>query len=76
MKFNIKVKANSKAEEIEKLSVNEYRVKVKSPAKEGKANEAVISLLSKYFDIPKSRVIIIKGHKNKNKTVEILERAN
>lgn len=73
MKFNVKVKANSKVEQIEKLSSNEYAVRVKSPAQEGKANEAVVNLLSKYFDIPKSRVIIIKGHKNKNKIIEILE---
>ncbi|MFH1441429.1 MAG: DUF167 domain-containing protein [Candidatus Omnitrophota bacterium] len=73
MKFNVKVKANSKVEQIEKLSGNEYSVKVKSPAQEGRANQALINLLSKYFDIPKSKVIIIKGHKNKNKTIEILE---
>ncbi len=73
MKISIRVKANSKIEGLEKILDGEYIARVKPPAQEGKANQAVINLLSKYFDIPKSKIIIIKGHNSKNKIVEILE---
>jgi len=72
MKISVKVKANSKSEKVEKINDNEYNIWVKSPAKEGRANEAVIECLSGHFDIPKSRINILKGYKNKNKLVEIL----
>ncbi len=72
MKICVEVKANSKQEKIEQISNNKFCLRVKPPAREGKANEAVIRLLSEYFDIPKSMVIIIKGHKVKNKVIDIL----
>jgi len=73
MILNIKVKANSRQESVEKISEKEYCLRVKAPAQEGKANKAVIKLLSEFFDIPKSMVIILKGETSKNKIVEILE---
>jgi uncharacterized protein (TIGR00251 family) len=72
MKLFVKVKANAKEEKIEKPKENEFILCVKAPAKEGRANKAVIELLSKYFDTPKSRVTIIKGIKSKNKIIEVL----
>lgn len=71
MRINVKVKANSKEEKIEPLGNNQFAVKVKAPAHEGKANNAVIKLLSKYFDIPKSMIIISKGQQNNNKIIDI-----
>ncbi|MCM8790215.1 MAG: DUF167 family protein, partial [Candidatus Omnitrophica bacterium] len=41
-----------------KISDNEFVVRVNAPAKEGRANEAVIAALSGYFGIPKSRIRI------------------
>jgi len=73
MIIHIKVKANSKRESVEKISENEYCLRVNAPAQEGKANKAVIKLLSEFFDIPKSMVIILKGETNRNKTIELLE---
>ena len=37
----------------------------------GRANGAVIELLSKYFDVPKSRIKIIKGLTGRDKIVTI-----
>ena len=44
-------------------------------SKEGKANEALVRLLSDYFGIPKSKILIIKGTTSKYKLVEIEGRA-
>ena len=72
MKISVKVKPNSKKEEVKKLMDNEFILSVKEPAKEGKANQAVIRLLSEYFNLPKSNISIIKGHNSKNKIIQIL----
>jgi len=66
MRISITVKANAKENKI-----NLPKVFVKEPAKEGRANEAVIKLLAEYFDIPKSRIKIASGLKSKKKIVEI-----
>ncbi|MCM8790217.1 MAG: DUF167 domain-containing protein [Candidatus Omnitrophica bacterium] len=67
----MKVKPNSKAEVVEKISDNEFVVRVNAPAKEGRANEAVIAALSGYFGIPKSRIRIAKGHASRIKIIEL-----
>ncbi|MBQ8984559.1 DUF167 domain-containing protein, partial [Candidatus Saccharibacteria bacterium] len=36
------------------------------------ANTAVIKLLSQYFDVPKTRIVIKSGAKSKHKTIEIV----
>lgn len=69
--LHVTVKTNSKENKVI-FKDNIYFVYTKSPAKEGKANESVISLLSEYLDIPKSNIYIKKGLKSKNKLVEIL----
>ncbi|MBI4993391.1 DUF167 domain-containing protein [Candidatus Wolfebacteria bacterium] len=80
MKISIKVKPSAKIEKIEKIpelliGKNEidFKVWVKEPAKEGKANEAVIRALAKYFGVPKSAVNIISGAASKQKIIEIIK---
>ena len=68
--LHIIVKANSKENKVV-FKDDIYHVYTKSPAKEGKANDAVVSLLSEYLDIPKSNIEIKKGLKSKSKWVEV-----
>ncbi len=71
MKIFITIKPNAKADSVEKLEENRYRVTVKAPPDEGRANEALVRCLAEYFDLPKSRVSLLSGFKSKNKVVEI-----
>jgi uncharacterized protein (TIGR00251 family) len=75
MKIAALVKPNSKQERLEKINDNNFVLWVKAPAKDGRANEETVELLSEYLDIPKSRIAIIKGHRNRNKIICILEKA-
>src|SRR3972149_1270861 len=70
MKISVRVKPNMKEEKVEKEG-GIFTVYVKEPAKEGRANKAVVDLLSKYFKIPKSRIVILSGMKSKQKIIEI-----
>jgi uncharacterized protein (TIGR00251 family) len=72
MKIQVKVKPNSKTEEVNREG-DSFIVKVKEPPKEGKANHAVIKLLAEHFGVPQSRVRIFSGFKSKNKVVEVAE---
>jgi hypothetical protein len=71
VKISVKVKPNAKTVLVEKTGDGAYTVRVKAPAKEGKANNAVIEALSEYFARPKSRITILRGQTGKNKVVEI-----
>ncbi|MCB0413049.1 MAG: YggU family protein [Bdellovibrionales bacterium] len=67
MIIRVQVKPNSKKESIVLHEDGYYIVRVNAPAVEGKANKRVIEILSKYFKISKTRVILNKGEKSKIK---------
>jgi len=72
MKIQVKVKPNSRSEEVRREG-DSFIVKVKEPPREGKANQAVIRLLAEHLGVPKSQVRILSGSKSKNKVVEVVE---
>jgi len=72
MKIQVKVKPNSRTEEVSHEG-DSFIVKVKGPPHEGKANQAVVKLLAEHFGIPKSQVRIVSGFTSKNKVVDIVE---
>ena len=65
-RIEIKVIPNSDVEEI--LEADPLVVRVKAPPTKGKANKAVIKLLSRYFN---ANVRIVSGTKSRKKIVEI-----
>ena len=72
MKIKVRVKPNSKTEELGREG-DSFILKVKEPAREGRANQAVIKLLAEHFSVPKSQVRIISGSKSRNKVIEVIE---
>jgi len=70
-KISIKVKTNSKTEKIEKIDANSFIIWTKEPAKENKANKAVIKMLSKFLKIHPSQIILLRGKHFKEKIFSI-----
>jgi len=70
MKIIINVKPNSFEDSVEKKEDGTFVVRVKERAQDGKANEKVIRLLSRYFGVSVSEVKI-KNFKSRRKVVEI-----
>lgn len=66
----VKVKANAKREKVEQVG-EIYEVSVKEPARENKANEAVLSVLAQYLHLPRNRVNILRGHRSRKKIIEV-----
>jgi uncharacterized protein YggU (UPF0235/DUF167 family) len=50
---------------------DEFEVKVKEKAEEGRANRAVAKVLANYFKIDESKIRLVKGSKERNKIFEI-----
>jgi uncharacterized protein len=70
--IHVRVTPNAKEARVTKLSESNFEVKVDEQAENGKANKRLLEILSSYFDLPKSRIRIIKGSKSRDKVVEIL----
>jgi uncharacterized protein len=70
MRIAISVRPNSSKQEIIKMDKQNYKIYLKKPATEGKANKELINLLKKYF---KSPVKLISGFSSKNKIIEVEE---
>lgn len=47
------------------------RIRVTPPPEDGKANAAVVELLSEALAVPRSRVVIVRGHRARLKVVEV-----
>lgn len=71
MLLNIKVIPKSSLNKVIRLSENELKVKLTSPPVDGEANKKLIEILSKEFDVAKSKIMIVKGVTGKSKVVEI-----
>lgn len=73
MKISIIAHPNSKNEKVEEDLLGALHVYVNEPPLDGRANAAIINKLSDFFKIPRSKVILLKGEKSKNKIFEILK---
>lgn len=69
--IKVKVEASAKENSIERLKEDEFLIKTKSPRQYGAANSSMIEILSNYFRISKSSIMIIKGHTSTSKIVKI-----
>lgn len=69
-KVSVVVKPGSKVDLVER-SDDGFIIRTKARAVDGKANEAVIKLLAKHFDVPKTTIRIKTGIVSRTKIVEI-----
>ena len=71
MKISVKVIPKSSKNEIIGWEGDILKVKLTVSPEKGKANEALIALLSKEYGVPKSQIEILKGETSRNKIIEI-----
>jgi len=73
MRVSVHVTPRARRAGIDRVEHNRFRVAVTAPPREGLANKAVVELLADYFQVPRSRVRIIRGQAGRRKIVEISE---
>lgn len=71
MRISVRVIPRAKQNSVEQETETTYRIRVTAPAHDGKANEAVISLLAKHFHRAKSRILLLSGVTARTKIFEI-----
>jgi hypothetical protein len=83
MKVIVKAKSNAKVEKVERVSqpaldfgnnrseLVVYKVSVKEPPIDGRANKAIEKALAEYFDVAISQVVLISGQTSKQKIFEV-----
>ena len=69
--IKVKVKPNAKKNEVKRIEENFFEVRTTVVPEKGKANKKTIELLSKYLNIPKSRIKLIKGETSREKIFDI-----
>jgi len=70
----VKVKPSSRESAVEELEDGSLFVKLKAQPIDGKANAELITVLAKYFKVPKARVTIKSGAGARIKLVSIESR--
>jgi len=71
--LQIKVIPNASKTELVKIETG-YKARIQCPPMDGKANDALITLLSKEFGVAKNSIEIIRGKMSRNKTVLVKTR--
>lgn len=72
MRITVRVKPGSRKTFIREIGDGELEICVREPASEGKANRAVIEAVALRAGVAKSRVRMARGHRGKNKILEVL----
>jgi uncharacterized protein (TIGR00251 family) len=69
MYLKLKVVPDAKQEKIEKLKDDEYRIWVKAPAENNRANTRILEIIRELY--PASRVRLVSGHISPSKIVSV-----
>lgn len=69
--LQIHLQPGAKKDEYGNLFNNRLRIKIKAPAVAGQANKYLIRLLAREFNTAITRIKITRGHKSREKTIQI-----
>ncbi len=72
MLIRVYVTPNAREARVVKVSEDYFEVRVNERAVGGRANKRLLEILSEHFKVPKSRIIIVKGTRTRDKTVQVL----
>ncbi|HUF41336.1 MAG TPA: DUF167 domain-containing protein [Verrucomicrobiae bacterium] len=70
-RIRVTVQPQARKREITEIADGEFRAAITAPARDGKANLALIELLAEYFKLPKSSIRILRGRSSRRKLVEV-----
>lgn len=68
--FNVRVTPHAKQNKVVETD-GVLRVYTTTAPENGRANDAVVELLSEYFDVPKSKIKIVRGLTARDKVISI-----
>ena len=69
--LQIRVQPRASRNEVSGYDGQVLRVRVTAPPEDGRANDALVTLLAEALDVPRSLVRILRGHTARNKVVSV-----
>jgi len=69
--LRIHVVPNAKIENVVGEHEGAIKIKLRAPAVAGKANAALVDFLAKRLKVPKLKIVLLRGHKSRDKLVRI-----
>ena len=70
-RITLRVQAGARSDRILGLAGGVVRISVAAPAREGRANAAVVALLARTLGVPESTVRVHRGHTSRTKIVVV-----
>ena len=71
MELQVRVQPRANRNSIEVVEGSKLKVYVTTAPEGGKANDAVVALLAKSLGVAKSHIRILRGHKSRDKLLDI-----
>jgi uncharacterized protein (TIGR00251 family) len=71
VRIKVHVTPNAKEARVVKVGDDSFEVKVDEKAMDGRANKRLLEILSEHFDVPKSRILVVRGAKSRDKILEV-----
>lgn len=72
MLIKVHVAPGAKESRVVKVGEADYEVRVDEAAAEGRANKRLVEILSEYFGVKKSGIVIVRGARSRDKILEII----
>ena len=72
VKLKVRVIPNAKKTEFTGYREDELVLRLNAPAVEGKANKAATEYVARYFEVPRSTVLMVSGEKSRHKIFQIV----
>jgi len=69
--IRVHVVPNAKIDKVVGEHAGAIKIRLRAPAVEGKANAALVDFLAKRLKVPKRTIVLLRGHKSRDKLVRI-----
>ena len=70
--LSVRVIPNAKKDEFAGTREGKWLLRLNAPPIEGKANKAAIEFVSRFFGVPRSAVMLIRGERSRHKIFQIV----
>lgn len=71
MLVKVRVEPNAKQARVTKTGEDSFEIRVDERAVDGRANRRLREILAEHFNVSKSKIVLVKGAKSRDKIVEI-----
>ena len=72
MLIRVHVTPNASEASVTKVGESVYDVRVDESAMHGRANKRLLELMAKHLGVPKSKVLLVRGAKARDKIIEVV----